>query len=146
MEHFNVAADDTTAPVIDADFAFGDTFTTSPITLSGTATDNVGVDQVRVAIRDRNAGLWLQDDMTTFGPFRRFDATLSNPGAPATDRSFDVPLPDGNYALSARAPTWQTTKNPSHHEDTSTSDRDKASAGSVLGQPDVQSLCGSPRI
>ena len=58
---------------------------------------------VRVAIRNRNNGLWLQDDMTTFGPFHRFDATLSNPGQPATDWSFMVPLPDGNYALSARA-------------------------------------------
>ena len=47
--------------------------------------------------------LWLQDDMTTFGLFHRFDATLSNPGRPATDWSFMVPLPDGNYALSARA-------------------------------------------
>ena len=101
--HFNVDANDATDPSIDADFAFGHTFGTSPVTLSGAASDNVGVDMVRVAIRNRNNGLWLQDDMTTFGPFHRFDATLTNPGQPATDWSYMVPLPDGNYALSARA-------------------------------------------
>ena len=101
--HFNVDANDTTDPSIDADFAFGHTFGSSPVTLSGAASDNVGVDMVRVAIRNRNNGLWLQDDMTTFGPFNRFDATLTNPGQPNIDWSFIVPLPDGNYALSARA-------------------------------------------
>ena len=97
------AAIDIGPPSVEVGFPYGATFTETPVTLSGTASDDTGVEMVRVAIRDRASGLWLQDDMISFGPFNRFPSVLSEPGATATDWSFTVALADGDYLLSVRA-------------------------------------------
>ena len=109
---------DLAPPSIEPGFPFGHTFTESPLTLSGSASDDTGVAMVRVAIRDRVTRKWLQDDMVSFGPFNRFDAVLSDPGAMSTDWSFTLGLPDGNYSLSARATDLagkEASVSPWHH-------------------------------
>jgi hypothetical protein len=83
------------APVFDhapmADFAGPD------ITLTGTATDNVGVTSVRVKIKNRSTGLWLQADGTFTAAQTWHDATLDNPGASNVSWSIDVVLPNGSF-------------------------------------------------
>jgi predicted outer membrane repeat protein len=90
-------------PVVDADFAFGHTFASSPIVLSGVATDDVDIVRVLVAIKDRSTGLWLQSDLETWGPHQVMDAALATPGEPSTAWSIHVDLPAGDYSLAARA-------------------------------------------
>lgn len=75
----------------------------SPVAFSGQATDDVGVDRVRVAIRDQATRLWLQSNGTWAATFRQFDATLSSRGAASTGWTFSRALPAGQYGVSVRA-------------------------------------------
>lgn len=93
---------DATAPTVDADFSHNAELSIGS-TLSGTAADNVGVTWVGIAVQDLATKKWLQDDMVSWGNFNRMPASLSNPGAVATDWSLVVDLPVGHYVLSARA-------------------------------------------
>jgi DNA-binding beta-propeller fold protein YncE len=75
-----------------------------PAQLSGTATDNVGVTEVRIAIRDRTTGQWLR--VGGWGAFMNHAANLSSAGATTTNwtYSFSPPLGgSGNYALQVTA-------------------------------------------
>ena len=94
--------DDVTPPQIDADFARGAQFT-SPVRLSGNATDDQSLVRIRIAIRDRSTGLWLQPDRVTWGDFNRFHTNIFGRAAGDLDWSLTVDLPTGDYALSARA-------------------------------------------
>ena len=78
-------------------------FTTAPITLTGNATDDLGVDQVQISIRRRSDQLWWNG--TGWAATRTtFDATLDQPGATATGWSYDwTPPADGNYAVQVSA-------------------------------------------
>ena len=76
-----------------------------PASLSGAATDDVGVTQVRVAIRDRSSGLWLRGN-GSWGTFQNHSATLANPGGTTTNWTFSfTPAAggSGNYALQVAA-------------------------------------------
>lgn len=83
-----------------------ETVTTSTVTAKGTATDNVGVNLVRVAVYNRDGDAstrWLQSD-GTWGP--NYDskfASLATPGAASTTWSVPITLPDGKYAFDVRA-------------------------------------------
>ncbi len=74
------------------------------VTITGTATEPAdGIASVGVTVRDLNTRDWLQPD-GTFGPgFARIDATLASPGAGNTGWTFDVDLPVGDWAVTARA-------------------------------------------
>lgn len=89
--------------LIDGDFAFGDVFTEPDVTFTGWALDDLAVRKVLVGIKDRDRGLWLQDDKTTWGSFNQMLAELSPPGAASTVWALDVHLDDGHYSLAARA-------------------------------------------
>ena len=98
-----VAAADTTRP--DATVKVpspGQVFTTSPVTLSGTATDNVGVAAVDVAIKDRSTGRWLRAD-GTWGAFVWLRGRLGAPGATWTRWTFPFAAPTGLFAATVRA-------------------------------------------
>jgi DNA-binding beta-propeller fold protein YncE len=108
---FNVSSgggggDDTTAPNGTVSVpSSNQTLSGVPAQLSGSATDNVGVTQVRVAIRDRTTGLWLRGN-GTWGTFQNHDATLSSFGGTSTNWSFSfTPAANGsgNYALQVAA-------------------------------------------
>jgi len=76
-----------------------------PAQLSGSATDNVGVAQVRIAIRDRSTGLWLRGN-GTWGTFQNLQAVLGAPGGTSTNWTFSFTPPaggSGNYALQVAA-------------------------------------------
>ena len=65
-----------------------------PVGLSGSATDDVGVAQVRVAIKDRGTGLWYHSD-GSWGAYQVQQASLSAPGSTATSWSYDWTPPGG---------------------------------------------------
>ena len=70
------------------------------VVMSGSATDNFGVSTVRIAIRDRVSGDWLQTDGKTFGTkYRLLSATLSDQGAVETGWTFALKLSDGAYGV-----------------------------------------------
>lgn len=88
--------------------------TTDPTTLQGDATDDVGVAEVTVAIRDRDAGTWLQPDLVTWSPaYATIVTTLDAPGAPATGWSLDVSLPEGRYGLAVKVADTSGKQDPS---------------------------------
>ncbi len=95
------AGEDTTPPVIEADFADNDVLPLPPL-LTGAAADTSGVDLVRVAIRDRATLRWhVPGGDTIVGDATvGFPAELSDPGGAETTWSFDATaLPPGAYVV-----------------------------------------------
>lgn len=86
----------------------------SPVSFTGTSTDNQGVDAVRIAIYNRvdSTNKWLQAN-GTWGPQYAFRlATLADKGAASTGWSLSIPLPDGLYGLDAKAVDTSDNKDP----------------------------------
>jgi hypothetical protein len=78
---------------------------TSPVAMSGGATDDIGVDAVRIAIQDTQTKLWLTAN-GTWGAFTNLSATLASPGAASTSWTFSFTPPvggSGNYGVQAVA-------------------------------------------
>jgi hypothetical protein len=73
------------------------------VTLAGTASDNVGVTSVRVKIKDRSNGLWLQADGSFAAGATWHNAALNNAGAPNVTWSISLTLPDGRFNPVAEA-------------------------------------------
>jgi hypothetical protein len=67
------------------------------VTLAGTATDNVGITSVRIKIKNRSTGRWLQPDGTFATAQTWHNATVNNPGAPNVTWFINVVLPNGSY-------------------------------------------------
>ncbi|HEY3238891.1 MAG TPA: hypothetical protein VGL92_04950 [Acidimicrobiia bacterium] len=88
------------------------------VTITGSASDNVGVTRVRVAIKNQTTGRWLRAD-GTWGDFQSQAASLNSPGARSTSWTFSwVPPATGGYGIHAVAwdaagnddasPAWRT--------------------------------------
>lgn len=94
--------------------ALGASVPAGVVELSGTASDDVGVATVQVAVQDMATRLWLQADGTSWGSYRWHDATLDSPGSDAVAWSFGVTLGAGRYGFSTRAidTSDKTTKAP----------------------------------
>lgn len=73
-----------------------------PVTLSGAATDDVGVTQVDVSIKDRTTGLWLRAD-GSWGAFVWISTVLASPNARSTTWTFTFQGSTGLYTVAARA-------------------------------------------
>ena len=76
------------------------TFGSTPVAMNGAATDDVGVGEVRIAIRDRTSGLWLRAN-GTWGAFQNQQATLAQPGGTSTGWTFSFTPPSGGSGLYA---------------------------------------------
>jgi PKD repeat protein len=79
-------------------------FTSRHIDLAGTATDDIGVSQVNVALYENESGKYLQPDGTLASAFATIPATLSSSGPGATSVTWDLPLDlpvNGNYSVTA---------------------------------------------
>ncbi len=77
----------------------------SPAPLAGTATDDVGVQEVQLAVKDRADNRWWNPATQSWGGFTRFPADLADPGSASTAWSFDLTPTggSGSYWMSARA-------------------------------------------
>jgi PKD repeat protein len=84
--------------------------------LAGTATDDFGVANVRVALEDQDTGRYVQPNGTMAAAFATLNATLASPGATSTTWTLPVDLPTkGEFAVTAFA------VDTSGQQDTSTS-------------------------
>jgi PKD repeat protein len=84
--------------------------------LAGTATDDHGVAQVKVALEEDDTSRYLQPNGSLAAAFATLDATLANPGATSTSWTLPVDLPvQGDWRVTAYA--YDT----SGQQDTSTS-------------------------
>jgi hypothetical protein len=78
-------------------------FPSTPVPLSGTATDNVAVSSVDVAIRDRNTLQWWNGSAWQ-SSFVWLPTALSDPGGDSTDWSYSFDPPNSsNYVVGLRA-------------------------------------------
>lgn len=68
----------------------------SPVSLSGVASDNIGVTKVFMTLRSRNGLGWYRTD-GTFGAWQKHLISLSNPGSANTAWSATATLPDGDF-------------------------------------------------
>jgi large repetitive protein len=75
------------------------------VNLSGTATDDIGVERVRVSLQDQDTGRYLQANGTMAAAIAYRDATLTPPNATSTAWSLPaITLPTGgNWRFSALA-------------------------------------------
>ncbi len=72
--------------------------------LTGTATDDFGVAEVRVTVRERVSGRYLQPNGALSAAYATLSATLAAPGATATAWSLAVTVPsEGEYDVVALA-------------------------------------------
>jgi DNA-binding beta-propeller fold protein YncE len=75
---------------------------TSPVTITGTASDDVGVTEVRVYLRLNGPNTWWNG--SSFGAYTYVLATLDSPGATSTTWSYTfTPSTTGNFGLQTRA-------------------------------------------
>ncbi|HEY3238998.1 MAG TPA: NHL repeat-containing protein, partial [Acidimicrobiia bacterium] len=71
----------------------------TPVTMAGTAVDDVAVVSVKVAVKNQDTGLWWRPN-GTWGAFVQHDAILSASGSATTGWTFTWPgAPTGRYAL-----------------------------------------------
>ncbi|WP_262284297.1 delta-60 repeat domain-containing protein [Micromonospora sp. MA102] len=74
------------------------------LNLAGTATDDKGVQSVRVALRDLDTGRYVQPNGTMAAAFATVNATLAAPGATSTAFTLSIDLPTkGEYSVEAWA-------------------------------------------
>jgi PKD repeat protein len=72
--------------------------------LAGTATDDLGVAAVRVALQDLDTGRYVQPNGTMAAAFATVNATLASPNATSTSFTLGVDLPTkGDFAVTAYA-------------------------------------------
>jgi hypothetical protein len=84
------------------------------IVFKGTATDNLGVDFLRLIIRDTDTGLYLQSDLVSWGPKVKLSrATLADPGSADTTWTYTLTLPkDGSFKVLAHLKDQAGNKDP----------------------------------
>jgi hypothetical protein len=85
------------APVSQPDYANGYTFTSVPVVLTGSASDDVSVARVDIAIKDINSGLWLQEDGGFGAKYKRIAISLGAPNEASSAWNYTVTLPNGYY-------------------------------------------------
>ena len=82
------------------------TWPTAPLKVTGTASDDVAVANVLVAIKNRSTGKWWDDSTKSWTSiFTETEATLDNPGGKSTNWETKVPLTmdGGNFLVQAEA-------------------------------------------
>ena len=73
------------------------------MTATGTATGNVGVNQVRVGVKNRGTNQWLQADGSWGATYAYRMASMGSPNGTSTSWSIGVNLPAGSFAFDVRA-------------------------------------------
>ena len=74
-----------------------------PFVLSGSASDDVAVTRVNVAVQDRTSGRWLRADGSWNTAFAWLAGTVDTPNASSTTWRFSFGGPSGLYTVGAQA-------------------------------------------
>ena len=74
-----------------------------PFVLSGSASDDVAVTRVNVAVQDRTSGRWLRADGSWNTAFAWLTGTVDTPNASSTTWRFSFGGPSGLYTVGAQA-------------------------------------------
>ncbi len=93
---------DIEAPEVTIDQPLANSVIGPDLGVDGTATDDVAVDEVYVAIYDRDNNQWLRAN-GTWGSWQKLPASLTDPGSDTTAYRFDATLPAGRFKLNAWA-------------------------------------------
>ncbi|MAS54336.1 PA14 domain-containing protein [Nocardioides sp.] len=138
---------DTQAPVVAVTSPVKrDTVRTTSFTASGTSGDNRGVDSVRVAVRNRTTGDWLQDNGSWAPGFASRNPALASPGATSSTWSLPLTLATGSYALDVRATDTSGNQSPStyHPFEVDASAPDNQAPSTTVASPAKNATVGSP--
>jgi hypothetical protein len=76
---------------------------TAPVTISGTASDDHGVAEVRVAMKNKATGQWWDATTSTFGAYVENRATVTNAGDTNPTWELVTSPPPAAYAVTVRA-------------------------------------------
>ena len=80
------------------------TVTAPQVNLTGTATDDLGVQSLKVTVFNNDNGQYLQTNGTLASGYTQLTATLATPNATSTTWSLPITLPgSGNYSVTALA-------------------------------------------
>ncbi len=110
----NVAVAGDVAPNGLVDVTTTTTLTERHIDVTGTATDDFGVSEVRVAVFENDTDRYLRADGTLGASFGTLNATLGTPGGTSTTWSLSRDLPiNGNYSITAYAVDTSSQLDPS---------------------------------
>ena len=90
-------------------------FSDGAITVSGSATDDVGVSGVTVTLQDRVSKQWLQADGSFGATQASLPATVGAPDAKSTSWSLGVDLPPGDYTVNAIAADTKAQQDGTDH-------------------------------
>ena len=99
---FPLLQQDTSLPTITIDTPLAGSVTPASVPVAGSATDDIGVSAVWIAVYDRDAKLWLRSD-GSWGGWQKHATTLSNPGATSTTYSYALTLHDARFLVRAWA-------------------------------------------
>lgn len=101
---------DTTAPTVTLSSPTSKSVVTSPVTFTGTASDDVAVKKVAFSVKNTADGTYLQGDGSwATSPAYQISADLASPSAPSTTWSKQLALPAATYATQVTA--WDTSNN-----------------------------------
>ena len=102
--YFSIESDDVTAPVLTVVAPLDKELVASPVVLSGSAEDAVGVSYVQLEVKDRDSGVWWDGD--SWSPDRvKFPAVLGAPVGDVTPWSFAFDPPGDGVTM---LPYWMT--------------------------------------
>lgn len=90
------ATTDTIIPTLSITTPAAGSSTTSPVSIEGTASDNIGVTKVYMTLRSRNGLGWYRID-GTFGSWQKHLISTTSPGATTTNWAATPTLPDGDF-------------------------------------------------
>lgn len=93
---------DTEAPQLTVTSPAGQSVPVADAAITGTATDNVAVAKVEVAVKDRATNRWLRPDGTWGSTFGWVPATVDPPGGATTTWRLQWPAATGGYGYQVR--------------------------------------------
>ncbi|NNE74283.1 MAG: hypothetical protein HKN26_11510 [Acidimicrobiales bacterium] len=101
---FDFQLDDSDAPIATITSPVDGALLPSPAKVTGIAADNISVDRVKIRVKDRTTGFWLQADNTFAAPLHEFVIPTPKPADADTPWAQALPvLADGPYRVEARA-------------------------------------------
>lgn len=82
---------------------WGTTPSSNTFIMTGTAADDLGVDSIRIVVRNLDTDEYLQDDYSVGLNYNAFSVPVDPPGGQVVNWEFEVTVPNGTWRLAANA-------------------------------------------